>query len=89
MTEQSTCTVFMPMLAGYEDIRACVATSAAEARLTMNRLEVELPDPDWLNWVALSISSCDFVVVDLSDHNPFVMYELGLTHAAKNRQSIF
>jgi hypothetical protein len=73
----------MPMLPGYEDIRACVATSAAEAGLTMNRLEVELPDPDWLNWVALSISSCDFVVVDLSDHNPFVMYELGLTHAAK------
>ena len=77
------CLVIMPMLEGYEDIRAVVSRALSSAEITMRRLEELLPDHDWQYWLVESVGQVDFVLADVTDHNPFVMYELGLVHQRK------
>jgi hypothetical protein len=74
------CLVLMPMLAGYEGVRAVVARAVAAAGASMSRLEEILPDPDWQYWLVEAVSRADLVLADVTDHNAFVMYELGLAH---------
>jgi hypothetical protein len=74
------CLVLMPMYAGFEEIRACVARALHEAGFEMRRLEVEIGDSAWHLWLLDSVDASDVVLVDLTDHNPFVMYELGYVH---------
>jgi hypothetical protein len=70
----------MPMYAGFEDVRAAVARAVDVAGLEMRRLEVEIADSAWHLWLLDSIDASDVVLVDLTGHNPFVMYELGYVH---------
>ena len=49
----------------------------------MRRLEDLLPDPEWQLWVAHSLDTADVVLADVTDNNPFVMYELGVAHAQR------
>ncbi len=74
------CLVLMPMYAGFEDIRAAVARAIGRAGMEMRRLEVEIVDSAWHLWLLDSIDAADLVLVDLTGHNPFVMYELGYVH---------
>lgn len=74
------CLVIMPMLEGYEGIRAAVARAVKASGVSMCRLEEVLPDPEWQLWLAEAVSRAELVLADLTDHNPFVMYELGLVH---------
>ena len=73
----------MPMLAGYEAIRATVADAIGDAGLRMTRLEEVLPDPEWQWWLLAAMPSAVCGLVDITDHNPFVMYELGLAHSRR------
>lgn len=75
------CLVFMPMLVGYETIRATVAQSISAGGAVMLRLEEVLLDAEWQLWLVDVLPRASFVLVDLTDHNPFVMYELGLAHS--------
>ncbi len=75
------CAVFMPMLPGYEGIRAAVRKAIGLAGAGMRRLENLLPDAEWQLWVTRSVESADIVLADVTDNNPFVMYELGVAHA--------
>ena len=77
------CIVLMPMLAGYEEIRDTVAKAIADAGLQMKRLELGLTDPEWQWWLLANLPSAACALVDITDHNPFVMYELGLTHSRR------
>jgi hypothetical protein len=77
---QQECIVFMPMLAGYERIRDTVKCAIERSGLAMRRLEVALTDAEWQWWLIANLPSASFAVVDVTDHNPFVMYELGLAH---------
>lgn len=70
----------MPMLKGYEGIRAVVDRAVAQADAEMCRLEVALEDANWQHWLAESVLRADLVLADVTDNNPFVMYELGLAH---------
>jgi hypothetical protein len=72
----------MPMLRGYEAVRATVAATVAECQLHLVWLENLLEDWEWLEWLYASISQCDVVVANPSQHNAFVMYEVGV--ARKN-----
>jgi hypothetical protein len=74
------CLVVMPMLKGYEAIREVVARAIAGAGVTMSRLEEILPDAEWQYWLVESVRRADFALADVTDNNPFVMYELGLVH---------
>jgi hypothetical protein len=78
--ERPICLVLMPMYAGFEEIRATVARVVDEAGFEMRRLEVEIEDSAWLLWLLDSVDAADVVLADLTDHNPFVMYELGCAH---------
>ena len=49
----------------------------------MRRLEKELPDSDWHHWLIEALDTASFVLADLTDHNPFVTYELGLAHSRR------
>lgn len=73
----------MPMLPGYEDIRRTVQRAFDEEAVVMRRLDVLLTDPEWQLWLLRMLPSAWFGLVDLTDHNPFVMYELGLAHACR------
>ena len=75
------CAVFMPMLPGYEEIRAAVQRAIELAGAVMRRLEDLLPDAEWQLWVTRSVETADIVLADVTDNNPFVMYELGVAHA--------
>lgn len=75
------CAVFMPMLPGYEGIRAAVAEGIRAGGTGMLRLEELLADADWQHWLVRTLARASVVLADLTDHNPFVMYELGLAHA--------
>jgi hypothetical protein len=77
---QQECIVFMPMLAGYERIRDTVKCAIERSGLAMRRLEVALTDAEWQWWLIANLPSAALAVVDVTDHNPFVMYELGLAH---------
>ncbi len=77
------CLVLMPMLPGFEGIRSVVADAIACAGIAICRLEVELPDPEWQLWLAEAVDRADLVLADVTDHNPFVMYELGLAHRGR------
>jgi hypothetical protein len=70
----------MPMYAGFEEVRAKVAAAVALAGFEMCRLEVEIADSAWHLWLLDAVERADAVLVDLTDHNPFVMYELGYAH---------
>jgi hypothetical protein len=72
----------MPMLPGYEAVREVVARTITDAKLELVWLEDLLEDWEWLNWLFASVSQCDFVVADPSEHNAFVMYELGVVRPA-------
>jgi hypothetical protein len=74
------CLVLMPMLAGFESIRASVAHAVEEAGLEMLRLEVEIEDSAWHAWLLDALERADVVLADLTDHNAYVMYELGCAH---------
>jgi hypothetical protein len=74
------CLVLMPMYAGFEEIRAAVARTVQDAGFEMCRLEVEIQDSAWHLWLMASAAAADIVLVDLTGHNPFVMYELGYVH---------
>jgi hypothetical protein len=73
----------MPMLAGYESIREVVARAIAAGGASMRRLEHALPDAEWQCWLIESVHRAQFVLADMTDHNPFVMYELGLAHTRR------
>jgi hypothetical protein len=75
------CAVFMPMLPGYEAIRAAVLEAIELAGATVRRLENLLPDAEWQLWVTKSVEAADIVLADVTDNNAFVMYELGVAHA--------
>ena len=75
------CLVLMPMLAGYERIREVVRRVVSAGGASMCRLEEALPDPEWQRWLVDSVRTAHFVVADVTDHNAFVMYELGLAHS--------
>lgn len=77
------CLVLMPMYAGFEGIRARVARILARAGLDMRRLEVEIADSAWHQWLLDSVEESDVALVDVTDHNPFVMYELGHAHGRR------
>jgi hypothetical protein len=74
------CLVLMPMLERYEAVRAVVARAIATAGAYMCRLEAVMEDADWQHWLLVSVARANFALVDVTDNNPFVMYELGLTH---------
>ena len=74
------CLVLMPMVAGFEEIRASVAHVVERAGFEMRRLEAEIEDAAWLLWLLDAVDSSHIVLADLTDHNPFVMYELGCAH---------
>jgi hypothetical protein len=73
----------MPMLPGYEAIRATVARAVERAGFDLRRLEVLLSDPEWQLWLLDALPQAAFALVDVTDHNPFVMYELGLAHSRR------
>jgi hypothetical protein len=78
--ERPVCLVLMPMYAGFEGIRSCVARVIEGAGMDMRRLEEEVEDSEWHVWLLDSAEAPDLVLVDLTHHNPFVMYELGYVH---------
>jgi len=80
---QAHCVVFMPMLAGFEGIRASVARGVRASGTVMLRLEEVLADADWQYWLIRTVPQASVVLADVTDHNPFVMYELGLAHARR------
>ncbi len=74
------CVVLMPMLAGFEAIRAEVAFAVAAAGFEMLRLDAEVEDSAWHLWLLDALQRADVALVDLTGHNPYVMYELGCAH---------
>ena len=78
--KRPVCLVLMPMYAGFERIRALVARTLARAELEMCRLEQEVRDVDWHVWLLNSLERASIVLADMTDHNPYVMYELGAAH---------
>lgn len=78
--QRPVCLVLMPMYAGFEEIRACIARALERAGVEMRRLEEEIEDSAWHLWLLESAVSSDMVLVDLTHNNPFVMYELGYVH---------
>ena len=68
----------MPMLPGYEAVRETVATTIADAKLELVWLQDLLEDWDWLDWLYASVAQCDIILANPSNHNAFVMYELGV-----------
>ena len=68
----------MPMLEGYEAVRASVADTVAAAGLELLWLEDILEDWEWLEWLYRSVRHCDLILANPSKHNAFVMYELGV-----------
>ncbi len=71
----------MPMLVGYEAIRATVATTVKNVGFELVWLQDLLEDWEWLNWLYASISQCHLVLANPTKHNAFVMYELGVLRA--------
>jgi hypothetical protein len=69
------------MLPGFEVGRAAVANAVARAGATMLRLEEALPDSEWQSWLLEAVARATVAIADVTDHNAFVMYELGLVHA--------
>lgn len=80
---QKRCLVFMPMLAGFESVRAGVARGVRTNGTIMLRLEEALADADWQHWLVRTVPQASIVLGDVTDHNPFVMYELGIAHARR------
>jgi hypothetical protein len=78
--QRPVCLVLMPMYVGFEEIRACVGRAVEGADMEMWRLEGEIADSAWHLWLLDSAEASDMVLVDLTHHNPFVMYELGYVH---------
>jgi hypothetical protein len=74
------CLVFMPMLAGFEGARARVARAVALAGFEMLRLEAEVEDSAWHTWLLDALEQAHVVLADLTEHNAYVMYELGCAH---------
>lgn len=75
-----SCLVLMPMYSGFEEVRAEVVHALRQGGFAVVRLEAEIPDSAWHLWLLDAVDRCDVALVDLTDHNPFVTYELGCVH---------
>ena len=47
-----------------------------------------MPGDNWMDIARMTISKSNMAIVDISDNNPNVMYELGLIQAQKNQNMI-
>ena len=74
--------VLMPFASEYQDIYQNVVKRMVEdAGLTCMRAD-DLYDPSWImDDVRRCIRQAKFLIGDLSDRNPNVLYEVGMTHA--------
>jgi hypothetical protein len=68
----------MPMLEGFERVRAEVAERIIGSGFALLRLEELQDDWHWLNWLHRSVDSSDLIVAEVTDNNAFVLYELGI-----------
>lgn len=80
--EEKRCFVMMPLAGEFEDIYRFAIKPAAEASgyRCQRADDLALPGPI-LTEIISHISRADLVIVELSDPNPNVFYELGIAHS--------
>lgn len=74
--------VIMPFCEEFDDIfQIGIRETAKKSDVDAYRLDEELFDEGMLDKIYKEIESSDFIIADLSDKNPNVLYELGYAHA--------
>jgi len=70
--------ILMPMLPEYKAVREVVARTVVEMKLGLVWLDELLEDWQWLDWLYTSVQQCDLILANPSQHNAYVMYEIGV-----------
>jgi hypothetical protein len=73
--------VIQPFSERYRAVFDLVAAAASKAGVTVSRADSFAPSADVVTAINKAISDSDFLIVDVSEANPNVMYELGFARS--------
>ncbi len=81
--ERPTALLLLPFGEAHDPLREFVSQALMHEGVQVFRLDKIEPGTIWVNEITDAIRRADFVVVDITNANPNVMYELGYVHALR------
>ena len=85
---KNTCFILMPFDDKFRKVFSAIRTELKKIDFLCTRVDLEDQDGAIINRIVKGIISSHFVIVDLSEKNPNVFYELGLSHALKDNSNV-
>ena len=76
-------TIIVPFDAAGKRVQDAIARTLRESGIDIFRLDDIPPGASWMNAIKNAIESSDFLVFEVTRHNPNVYYELGYAHALR------
>lgn len=87
-TEKNRCFFLMPFNESFDLIYGTVKNSLVESGYICNRVDEITDSKPIINKIIIEILKAQYVIVDLTNCNPNVFYELGITHTFKDSQNV-
>ncbi|WP_129351745.1 HEAT repeat domain-containing protein [Solidesulfovibrio carbinolicus] len=85
---KNTCFFLMPFKDKFRKVYSSILQELKKIGFYCTRVDLEDQEGAIINRIVKGIISSHFVVVDLTDQNSNVFYELGLSHALKDSQNV-
>lgn len=87
-TQKNYCFFLMPFHERFDAIYGTIKDMLMEMGIVCNRADELSGSKPIINKILTEILRAQFVIVDLTDCNPNVFYELGITHTFKDAQNV-
>ena len=87
-TEKNYCFFLMPFHERFDVVYGTVKEQLMESNFVCNRADELSGSKPIINKILTEILRAQYIIVDLTDCNPNVFYELGITHTFKDSQNV-
>ena len=86
--KRNTCFVLMPFRIEFEEVYAQIKSAVAEIGFTCNRADSLFDNKPIMTNIISEIICSHFIIADLTDRNPNVFYEIGISHALRDAVNV-
>ncbi len=86
--ERNRCFVLMPFSKNLNIVYGVIKKNLQESGYVCNRADEIAGSKAIINKILVEIAKSQFIIVDMSDLNPNVFYELGIAHTMKDSQNV-
>lgn len=87
-TEKNRCFFLMPFNDAFDMVYGTVKDILTNSGYVCNRVDEITDSKPIINKILVEILKAQYIIVDLTDCNPNVFYELGITHTFKDSQNV-